>query len=76
MSIANGTVYRVDTRTLEMILVHRGETKRDLAREIGVSESSLYRSFKDQKLSYVVIARIIDYLGIPNDDIGTIFFAK
>lgn len=55
---------KLNIEALEDARLLAGMTKRDLAREIGVSENTIYQLFKGKTLSPKLIKRVCEALGL------------
>lgn len=66
----------IDVPKLKGAIVAAGHTQRSLAKEMGISEATMYNKTKAGVFGSDEIAKMIDILKLPQDEWPDIFFAK
>lgn len=59
-------------------MVERGVTTEDLAKQLGIDRTTLYRKFKNNGGSFTIreANEIVSFLQLSKDDASSIFFAN
>lgn len=65
----------IDTNKLNAHIVANGLTKRDVARLIGISETSMYNKMSKGVFGSNEMAELIKVLHIPKEEVVKFFFA-
>ena len=59
---------------LKGAVYQRGITLEELATQVGIPRSTIWRNFKDNNMALVRVKKIKDALGLTNEEVLSIFF--
>lgn len=69
--------YEIDVREIKAIMARKGVNNSTLAEMVDINRNTLRTYFKNPgKIPYEIILKIIDALGIPDEELSVIFFKE